>query len=112
MALKLRRIIIFTDNMAAMAAFYGDVLGLPLAGEEAGWKSFAAGPVEIALHQGSRMLGRRPPKLAFHAEDVPALREALAARGARMGRVLKSGDLTFCDGKDPDGNPFQISDRP
>ena len=112
MALELRRIIVFTGDMAAMAAFYGEVLGLPLAGEETGWKSFAAGPVEIALHQGSAMLGRRPPKLAFYAEDVPALRETLTARGARMGRLLRSGDLTFCDGKDPDGNPFQISNRP
>jgi len=112
MALELRRIIIFTDNMAAMAAFYGGVLGLPPAGEEAGWQSFAAGPVEIALHQGSSMLGRRPPKLAFYAEDVPALREELAAKGAPMGRLLKSGALAFCDGKDPDGNPFQISNRP
>ena len=47
------------------------------------------------------------------AEEVEAaLREALAARGARMGRLLGSGDLAFCDGKDPDGNPFQISNRP
>ncbi len=112
MTLALKRIIIFTDDMAAMAAFYGGVLGLPQTGEEAGWQSFAAGPVEIALHQGSSMLGRRPPKLAFYAEDVPALREALAAKGAPMGRVMKSGALTLCDGKDPDGNPFQISNRP
>jgi catechol 2,3-dioxygenase-like lactoylglutathione lyase family enzyme len=112
MALQLKRIIIFTDNMPAMAAFYGEVLGLAAAGEEKGWRSFAAGAVEIALHQGSSMLGRRPPKLAFHTEDVAALREELAARGARLGRLIRSGMLTFCDGKDPDGNPFQISDRP
>ena len=110
--LELQRLIIFTDNMAAMAAFYSEVLGLPQTGEEAGWKSFAAGPVAIALHQGSSMLGRRPPKLAFYAEDVPALREELKRRGAPMGRLLGSGDLAFCDGKDPDGNPFQISNRP
>lgn len=112
MALELRRIIIFTGNLTEMARFYAEVLGLPLAGEEAGWKSFAAGSVEIALHSGSSMLGRRPPKLAFYAADVPAAREELIARGARMGRLLGRGDLAFCDGKDPDGNPFQVSNRP
>ena len=112
MTLELRRIIIFTDNMAAMAAFYGEVLGLAPAGEEAGWQSFAAGPVEIALHRGSALLGRRPPKLAFHAEDVAGLRAELMARGARMGRLMGKDGLAFCDGKDPDGTPFQISNRP
>lgn len=112
MDLKLRRIIIFTDDMAAMSAFYGEVLGLAPVAEESGWKSFAAGAVEIALHRGSAMLGRRPPKLAFHAEDVATVRAELVGRGARMGRLMGSGDLAFCDGKDPDGNPFQISNRP
>ena len=111
MSLELRRVIIFTDNMAAMGTFYSEVLGLPAAGKAAGWRTYAAGPVEVALHQGSSMLGRRPPKLAFFAADVAATREALVARGARMGRVMKSGDLLLCDGKDPDGNPFQISNR-
>jgi catechol 2,3-dioxygenase-like lactoylglutathione lyase family enzyme len=112
MSLELRRVIIFTDDIASMSAFYGTVLGLPLAGEEGGWKSFAAGAVEIALHRGSSMTGRRPPKLAFYAADVPARRTELVARGAPMGRLLQRDGLIFCDGKDPDGNPFQISNRP
>lgn len=112
MPLELRRVIIFTDALEKMAAFYGEVLGLPLSGEEPGWKSFAAGPVEIALHRGSSMNGRRPPKLAFFTADVATARAELVKRGARMGRLLGSGELAFCDGKDPDGNPFQISNRP
>lgn len=111
MKLELRRVIIFTDDLEAMGAFYEKVLGLPQAGEEAGWVTFTGGAVEIALHRGGSMIGRRPPKLAFFAEDVTAVREELVARGARMGRLLGSGDLAFCDGKDPDGNPFQISNR-
>ena len=111
MKLEVRRVIIFTDEMEKMAIFYAKVLGLPQTGETVGWTSFAAGPVEIALHRGSSMTGRRPPKLAFYAADVPAAREELVDRGARMGRLLGSDGLIFCDGKDPDGNPFQISNR-
>jgi catechol 2,3-dioxygenase-like lactoylglutathione lyase family enzyme len=111
MQLELRRVIIFSDDLEKMAAFYGEVLGLAQTGEEPGWVTFAAGAVEIALHRGGSMIGRRPPKLAFFAEDVAAVRDELAGRGARMGRLLGSGDLVFCDGKDPDGNPFQVSNR-
>ncbi|MGF1628899.1 MAG: VOC family protein [Kiloniellaceae bacterium] len=112
MTLELRRVIIFTENMAAMSAFYGEILGLPQVAEEAGWRSFAAGSVEIALHRGGSMTGRRPPKLAFFAADVAAERSALMAQGARMGRLLDHNGLLLSDGKDPDGNPFQISNRP
>ena len=72
MKLALRRVVIFTSDMATMAHFYGQVLGLAPRLNEARWKSFDAGAVEIALHNGSAMLGRRPPKLVFHADDVVA----------------------------------------
>jgi len=38
------------------------------------------------------------PKIVFHAKVVAALREILVARGASFG-------------KDPDGNPIQLSNR-
>jgi hypothetical protein len=38
------------------------------------------------------------------------LRSTLVARGARFGKV-SSGELCLCDGKDPDGNPVQLSNR-
>ena len=111
MRLELRRVIIFTEEPEKMAAFYSKVLGLAQTGEEAGWVTFDAGAMQIALHRGGSMIGRRPPKLVFFAQDVAAVREELVTRGARMGRLLSSGELAFCDGKDPDGNPFQVSNR-
>ena len=53
MPLKLRRIILFTSNMNAMSAFYGDALGLPLVTDEDGFKEFDAGGCRIALHNGA-----------------------------------------------------------
>jgi hypothetical protein len=46
----------------------------------------------------------------FHAKDVAALREKLVARGGRFGKVHE-GMFCLCDGKDPDGNPIQLSNR-
>ena len=112
MQLSMRRIVLFTKDMPGMIAFYRDVLGLPLVKDEPGWKELDAKGCVIALHNGSSQVGKRPPKIGFWAGDVAAAREALVARGARLGKIMSGGGLTRCEGKDPDGNPFSISDRP
>jgi catechol 2,3-dioxygenase-like lactoylglutathione lyase family enzyme len=111
MQLGLSRVILFTANMDKMAAFYRDVLGFRLKTDEKRWKTFDAGPCEIALHGGAAQPGARPPKLQFDVMDVAATRAALIARGAKMGKVSSRDGLDLCGGKDPDGNPFSLSSR-
>jgi catechol 2,3-dioxygenase-like lactoylglutathione lyase family enzyme len=112
MPLELRRVILFTPNLAAMTAFYRDILGLELSGQEKGWADFKAGACSLALHQGKSVVGGRPPKLAFYAADVAAARTALVKRGlADAGKITSTGSFDMCDCKDPDGNSFQISSR-
>ena len=111
MKLELKRIILFTRNMEAMGRFYGEVLDLELANSAAGWKDFHAGACAIALHEGEAKAGTRPPKLAFYPADVAAVRATLTRRGAKMGKIISAPHHDMCDGKDPDGNPFQISSR-
>jgi len=55
--------------------------------------------------------GRRPSKIGFWAKDIAAARQQLVNRGARMSKVMSAGGLARCEGKDPDGNPFSVSDR-
>jgi len=111
MTLSMRRIVLFTKDMPGMVRFYRDVLGLELRKDEKGWKEFDAGGCVIALHNGTSSPGKRPPKIGFWAKDIAAARTALVGRGARMSKVMAGGGLTRCEGKDPDGNPFSISDR-
>ncbi len=66
----------------------------------------------MALHNGSAEVGKRPPKLVFYSSDVAGTREVLIKRGAKLGQVKSGAGLDLCEGKDPDGNPFQISNRP
>jgi catechol 2,3-dioxygenase-like lactoylglutathione lyase family enzyme len=112
MDLSIKRIIIFTRAMPAMARFYRDVLGLKQKSDESGWKEFHAGACDLALHSGSSAVGSRPPKIVFFSADVATTREALLKRGAKLGKVNSQDGLDLCDGTDPDGNPFQISNRP
>ncbi len=111
MDLQIKRVILFTSDMAGMTAFYGQVIGLTPVSRSEGWTEFAAGGCNLALHAGPGAPGKRPPKLVFYAADVAAGRAALVKRGAKLGPVKSAGSFDLCDGKDPDGNPFQLSSR-
>jgi len=112
MQLEMRRVVLFTPNLDNMAEFYRTVIGLELVGSEDGWRDFKAGACNIALHSGASSIGRRSPKLVFYARDVAAARAELVKRGAKgMGKVLSTGSFDMCNGKDPDGNRFQVSSR-
>jgi len=112
MQFDLNRVIIFTDNMTKMEEFYGTAIGLKVVGKEDGWIEFSAGRCNIALHSGRAKPGNRPPKLSFYAQDVAAARAYLVKRASPdFGPVKSTGTFDMCDGKDPDGNPVQISSR-
>jgi hypothetical protein len=109
-AVKMARVILFTGQIEAMSRFDGKVLGLKQVTDEKGWKGFSAGGVKIALHSGPSSPGRKGPKIVFHAKDVAARQDTLVARGASF-RKVRQGEFCLCDGKDPDGNPIQLSNR-
>ena len=117
MSYAVRRVIIFTHNFAAMRDFYRDMFGLEIVEEDDGWADMAAGGCNIAIHAAGKGVTvgpewEGPHKIVFHADDIPAAREDLVARGAKMGPVKIFGDLHLCDGSDPDDNRFQLSNRP
>lgn len=109
--MEMARVILFTGQMDVMSRFYPEVPGLNLVTNEKGWREFAAGGARIALHSGPSSPGRKGPKIVFHSKDVAGLRETLGARGARFGKVREGEMFCLSDGKDPDGNPIQLSDR-
>jgi catechol 2,3-dioxygenase-like lactoylglutathione lyase family enzyme len=116
MKLQMRRVVLFVQDVTKVGAFYRDVLGLlPKISPDdpKAWLEFDAGNCSIALHDGgTASTGRRQPKIVFNAEDVAQVRAELMARGAKLGAVQEAGEFQFCDGKDPEGNPYSISSRP
>ena len=112
MPLELRRVILFTSNISALAAFYQNVIGLTVAGREAGWVDFNAGACGLALHTGKPAVGSRPPKMVFYSSNVALTRSRLIKNGlAKAGPIKSTGNFDMCDCQDPDGNHFQISSR-
>lgn len=121
MVIPLNRVIIFVGDVQKCARFYADVFGftaLPSTHAAAEWAELDTGGCRLAFHKahgpdgpvdaptGSPM---NPHKVVFFAEDVEAARAAVVARGAVMGDVRRFGTLTLCDGTDPEGHVFQIS---
>lgn len=114
MKLELKRIIIFSADVNALAKWYADVFGMKVIEDDGkgGWVELDGGGLRLGLHGGG---GKRTHdcghKFVFAAKDVDKAREEVLKRGAQFGPVKKFGDLHLCDGKDPEGNILQISNR-
>jgi predicted enzyme related to lactoylglutathione lyase len=124
MATPLNRIIIFVGDVEKCAAFYRDAFGfVALPGNESPseWIELDTGGCRLAFHKARGPGGpiesptggpNNPHKIVFQADDVAAERAKLVSRGVTMGKVHQFGSLTLCDGRDPEGHVFQLSNRP
>jgi predicted enzyme related to lactoylglutathione lyase len=117
---RLTRVILYVQDVERLAAFYRDLLDLSVCEHIAGeWCVLSAGQCELALHRAGE--GYRFPemvststsnvKLVISVErELGDLRDELLAKGVPM-REIKSFGTTgpLCDGTDPEGNVFQLS---
>lgn len=112
---SLNRVILFVHDMASCAAFYRDTLGLrPHGYADEDWMSFDAGGCLISLHRSAQPAASnaKAVQIVFKVDDVDGARDALVRVGVRMGQTERpEPGFSFCDGQDPAGNWFQISNR-
>lgn len=106
--------------MKAQVGFYRDILGFEVsypAGSEdlsqESWVTFKTGACTLALHAGGvKKLGVDAPTIAFRVEEIEQSRQALIARGVKMGNVrVAAPEIWVCDGRDPEGNKFSVEKR-
>src|SRR4051812_43832049 len=108
------RIIHFVKDVPAITAWYQKVFELKAIGEVTKeWAELETGTCNLAFHKcpGEVGGGESYAKFCFAAKDVAAAKALLESRGATLGPVKTFGDLVLCDGKDPAGNRFQLSNR-
>jgi catechol 2,3-dioxygenase-like lactoylglutathione lyase family enzyme len=123
MPTPLKRVIIFVGDVNKCADFYRKVFGFKAIKSEHPsdeWLQLETGGCLLAFHKARGKGGPidhptgspiHPHKIVFYAKDVKKLRATLIKRGAKMGKVYTFEKLAFCDGKDPEGHVFQISNR-
>lgn len=119
MLATINRVIIFVADVEKCAGFYRDIFELDPIDSTFPADEFSeldAGGCRLAFHkahgvEGSTGSPNNPHKIVFYAADVAAVREQLVQRGAEMDELQTPGELVLCDGSDPEGHRFQISNR-
>ena len=108
------RVIIFTPDVKSLADFYMTTFRLVPNGDIAdGWAELDAGGCTIAFHAIDEHSPVRDGwiKIVFGSKDVSGEKTRLEALGVEMSDVVEFDGVHLCDGRDPDGNYFQISSR-
>jgi predicted enzyme related to lactoylglutathione lyase len=117
----LNRVIIYVGDVEKCAGFYRHVFGFTTLASDLPtneWIELETGGCRLAFIQAHGPAGSihsatggpmNPHKIVFYAEDVAAVRTQLVGRGAVMGDVRMFGPLALCDGQDPEGHIFQLS---
>ena len=110
--------IIWTERMAAMAAFYRDTLGLPVHSERPHFVAFEWGDMRFSIGAHSEVRGKNaePQRIMVNlaTSDIHTLHKRLAAAGVRFIRPPEREHwggwvATF---EDPDGNLLQLLEQP
>lgn len=116
----LLEVIVYVEDMAAMVAFYRDVLELavtfPVDAVDFAremWVTFDTGGCTLALHGGGQEhVGQETAEVVFLVDDVHAARATLAGRGVAMGDVVSAAPgILVCSGRDTEGNRFAVESR-
>ncbi|MEA9580608.1 VOC family protein [Xanthomonas nasturtii] len=126
MSIALVRLIIYVRDVAAAKAFYQTHFALPVIEEIADqWVVLAAGQIELALHLMGGRYRQQPSspasdgapaagsttKLVFAiTSDLAAHREQLRSAGVRVDELKRYAGFAYqmYDGRDPEGNVFQV----
>jgi catechol 2,3-dioxygenase-like lactoylglutathione lyase family enzyme len=122
----LSRVILYVRDVDLLKRFYQTHFDIPVVEEIPGeWVVLKAGEVELALHLAGLEYRRDKEesvgagdgtasnaKLVFTVTSgLPALREKLLAAGVTMRDLKRYAGFAqlMCDGVDPEGNVFQLS---
>ncbi len=124
MNVSLDRVILYVQDVGRLVDFYQDAFGLPVVEEiEGEWAVLRAGRCELALHRVGKPYRVANPatwkveanaKLVMTVDrELAGLRAELIGKGVEMGNIKSYPDLTgpLCDGRDPEGNVFQLAQR-
>jgi catechol-2,3-dioxygenase len=123
MQVALNRVILYVQDVDRLATFYQQGFGLRVVEEIKGeWSVLDAGPCQLALHRVGKAYRVDDPaswevesnaKLVMTVDrPLPELRAELIAKGVPMGQIKSYPGLTgpLCDGRDPEGNVFQLAE--
>ena len=116
--LNLAYSIIYVADLPAMARFYSEVLGLPIAERNARFVAFGGVAAPLALEAGGppvsgpRTKEHNPTLCQFAVADLVAAVTSLAERGVLIeGDIQRGGFGALAFFRDPEGNRLALLER-
>ena len=117
---SMTRLILFVRDVARLQSFYQEHFGFRVVEEiDKEWTVLMAGHIELALHLVGQPFRTAPTasipsnaKLVFTVDSgLAELRTKLESAGVSVGEVKRYPGFAYslCDGQDPEGNVFQLS---
>jgi predicted enzyme related to lactoylglutathione lyase len=110
--------IIYVADLPAMARFYSEVLGLPIAEENARFVAFGGAAAPLALEAGGpavsgpRAKDQNPTLFQFAVPDIATAVNTLAERGLMIeGEIRRGGFGALAFFRDPEGNRLALLER-
>jgi predicted enzyme related to lactoylglutathione lyase len=96
---------LYVSDMARSSAFYRDVLGIPLEGDD-DWQEASLGGVRFALHRSREGIG--PPSsgtihISLEVADIDAAAERVRSAGVAVKETMRDEWGTAVQIIDPDG---------
>jgi predicted enzyme related to lactoylglutathione lyase len=109
--------ILFVTDLKKCGTFYQNMLGFKKVVSkrfsEKEWLEFDAGGCKLGLHYSPKpgSFQNNWNKFVLYSGQVAKRREELVKKGVKIGEVVRFDDIEICDGEDPEGNRFQISNH-
>ncbi len=121
MQIAMTRLILYVRDVARLKSFYQTHFGFRVIEEiDNEWAVLMAGQVELALHLVGQPFRNVPlvseqsnAKVVFSVDSgLTELRSKLERAGVPVGEIKRYGGFAYslCDGRDPEGNVFQLSE--
>src|SRR6266566_3119205 len=121
MQISMTRVLLYVRDVGRLKSFYQTLFGFRVI-EEIGdeWAVLLAGPVELAFHRVGKSFRSAPlasvpsnAKLVFTVDaGLTELRTKREKADVPMGEIKRYQGFAYslCDGRDPEGNVFQLSE--
>ena len=106
---------LYVSDMEGSLAFYRDLLGIPLEGDEHWAETTFPGGTRFALHaahEGVGKLSSGTVQVDFAVDDADAAAELLRERGVEVRETMRDEWGTAVEVVDPDGYAINLFQRP
>lgn len=105
---------LYVRDVARSAAFYGEVLGVPVEGDDEWAEGRFPDGTRFGLHRATNGEPRTPNTVVvdFEVEDIDRAVAGLRAAGVRTGEISREPYGSSCEFVDPDGYRLNVYQPP